>query len=74
MKVIFNSVGDISDPPNMEVEMDIVPQVGDHVYWHGVELKNQYVRAVDWFITHDDEGEPIDAPFVYVVVGPRSPE
>lgn len=69
MKVQFSLVGHMGNNPNITVNLDAVPRVGDVINWPGLSQAETYVRTVVWYPTHDDDNEPLDEPFVYVVVG-----
>ena len=62
-------VGHVERPPDLWADISAVPRVGDVVNWPGISQGSTVVRTVVWYPTHDDEGEPVAEPFVYVVVG-----
>lgn len=73
MKVHFSIVGQINRPNDTILDMDQIPRVGDIINIPNVSQAETYVRTVVWYISYDEDGSPIDEPFVYVVVGsPRS--
>lgn len=74
MKIQFSLVGHIEQRDDIWIDLPQVPQVGDIINLPGLSQAATYVRTVVWYISHDDEDEPIPEPFVYVVVGPPRPE
>ena len=73
MKVQFSLVGAESPrPDDVTLDLPCVPRPGDVIHWPNTQ-RVVVVRAIDWFLTHDEEGEPLPEPFVYVVVGPPRP-
>lgn len=68
MKVQFSSVGYV-ERHGFTMDLEVVPQEGHHVHVKGIS-PDPLVRHVDWYLLHDDQDEPIDEPFVYVVIGP----
>ena len=74
MKCHFSLVGSTNrDNISIKIDLPVIPQVDDPVCWPGVSDIQPHVRHVKWFLTEDDSGEPIDEPFVYIVVGPKLP-
>lgn len=74
MKVVFSSVGSTARPPNVTVDLSAIPEVGDEVYvWplDQVPMDCAFVRTVIWNVKFTSDGEPVDEPYVYVVVGQR---
>ena len=72
MRIQFTVVGTVERHPNVWVELDAVPQVGDTVALPGISEADTVVRTVVWYPFGDDEGD--DKPYVYVVLGqPRRP-
>lgn len=69
MRVQFSLVGHVERPPDLWADLDTIPREGEVVNWPGISQGNTVVRTVVWYPTHDDEGRPLDEPFVYVVVG-----
>ena len=69
MRVQFSLVGHVKRPPDLWADLDAVPRVGDVVNLPGISQADSVVRTVVWYPTHDDDGEPLAEPFVYVVVG-----
>lgn len=69
MRVQFSLVGHVERPADLVADFSSVPQVGDVVNWPGISQGDTVVRTVVWYPTHDDDGEPVAEPFVYVVVG-----
>lgn len=75
MRCCFSLVGSIDrDIVEIEMNLPVIPQVDDPVCWPGVKDMQPHVRHVKWFLTEDDCGEPINEPFVYIVVGPKRPD
>lgn len=70
MKVQFSLVGHIGQRQDQVVDLPQIPREGDVINLPGISQANTYVRTVVWYISHDDDDEPLDEPFVYVVVGP----
>lgn len=73
MKVVFDNVGQSYKPEPMIADLTAIPQVGDTVAWPHVSPENQIVRTVVWCITHNEDDEEIEVPYVYIVVGKRRP-
>lgn len=73
MRIQFSIVGQVEQHDDVWVDLDAVPRVGDVVNLPGIPQYESVVRTVVWYPTHDDEGEPLDAPFVYVVLGSPRP-
>jgi len=74
MHCMFSLVGTVDPNQNIEIELDALPQLDDAVCWPDVREFQPYVRHIEWFLTEDEEGTPLEKPFVYIVVGPRRPQ
>ena len=75
MKCMFSLVGGVIDGKrSIELELDVIPRLDDAICWPGIRDFQPHVRYVEWFLTEDDTGTPIDKPFVYIVVGPKHPQ
>lgn len=72
MKVQFALVGHV-ERRGFTVEMDVVPREGEIVCLPGISQADTVVRTVVYYVTHDDEENPIDEPFAYVVIGKPRP-
>jgi len=73
MRCVLSLVGSIDPKHNIELDLDVIPQMDDAVCWPGIRDFQPHVRHIEWFLTEDDDGEPLDKPFVYIVVGPKRP-
>lgn len=73
MKIQFSFVGHTDRHKDIWVDLPQVPQVGNIIHFPELSQAETYVRTVVWYISHDDEDEPIPEPFVYVVIGPPRP-
>lgn len=78
MKVQFSFVGflmpDQTQPPDIWVDLPQIPKEGEILNVKGLSQSNTYVRTIVWYISHDDDDNELDEPFVYIVVGPPRPE
>lgn len=70
MRVQFSLVGHTERPGPIWADLDAIPREGEVVNLPGISQAATIVRTVVWYPTHDDRGDPLDEPFVYVVVGP----
>ncbi len=74
MKCRFSLVGGVIDGKrSIELELDVIPKLDDPISWPGIRDFQPHVRYLEWFLIEDD-GTPIDKPFVYIVVGPKRPQ
>lgn len=73
MVIEFSVVGQVGNYDNVKVDLPAVPREGEVVNLPGLEQHETMVRTVVWYPTHDDEDQPLDEPFVYIVVGPPRP-
>lgn len=73
MRVQFSIVGQVDPYDDVRVDLPVVPREGDVVNLPGLPQYESVVRTVVWYPTHDDEGEALDEPFVYVVLGSPRP-
>jgi hypothetical protein len=74
MKVHFSFVGIESRPEDIHIDLLQIPREGEIISIKGVSDAETYVRTVVWYLLHNDEGEQLYEPFVYVVVGPNRAE
>lgn len=68
MKVIFSTVGEHRELPNIVMDLTLIPREGDLI-----EIPNRsgdlfmvFVRSITWTLEPDD-------PHIYIVVGERRP-
>lgn len=73
MRVQFSLVGHEGHHPDIWLDLPAIPREGEVVQWPGLSQAGTCVRTVVWFLTVNDDQEPIDEPFAYVVIGPRRP-
>lgn len=76
MRVHFTSVGAVENPPNVEVDLDVIPREGEQcAIWPELAAHAQIVRTVIWNVTHNEDPEDeTPCPNVYIVIGTRRPE
>lgn len=68
MNIIFNTVGQLGQHPDVHVDWDVIPREGESISLHGLDM---VIRTVVWYPQGEYEEWKEDpySPFVYIVVG-----